>query len=169
MLSSTTRTSTALTPPGASRFRLAWDGGSVRGGFPTVPFRMRDPLRVSSAREHREEGAALARRALDADGASLSLDDALRERESQPGPRILLRLARIELLELGEELADLFGPDADAGVLDLQTELARRRGTRADRDPPAFGRELDRVRDVVVENLLQLGRVRDHRVESGFD
>ena len=53
------------------------------------------------------------------------------------------------------------GRDPDAGVLDIDAEQGRTLGPDPDGDPPARRGELDRIRQVVVQNLLHTWRVGD--------
>ena len=62
------------------------------------------------------EQAALARPALDADAAIHHLDQALRDREPQPGTAVLPGGRGIGLGERTEHLVALFRGDADAGI-----------------------------------------------------
>ena len=112
-------------------------------------------------------------RLLTADRPALGLDDALGEREAETGARVLLGRARRRAAGTRRTAgARSSARDADAGVLHLDAEL-RRRPPASPRSahPPALGRELDRVRQVVVQDLLELGRVEhtplDDRVDRG--
>src|ERR1051326_3993997 len=62
------------------------------------------------------ERAAFAHFALDADPAAMQLDQAARERESQPRSFILPACGRVELGKLLEQLRLIFRRDPNAGV-----------------------------------------------------
>src|SRR5262245_42916158 len=82
--------------------------------------------RVGGRRQLDREGAAGARRAVDADRPPHGLDQALRER--QPETRALDRGGLgAESIEWPEELPELLGCDAGTGVGDLDAQAARRR------------------------------------------
>src|SRR5262245_532913 len=66
--------------------------------------------------EREVEGAAGARRAFDADGAAVLLDDALADDQAESGAAGLARRRRIELGELLEQLGQVLGGDALAVV-----------------------------------------------------
>src|SRR5581483_8685697 len=107
-----------------------------------------------------EDGAARVR-APEGDAASLGFHDSLGERQAEARALILLCRAGIELLELDEETALVVEVDADARILDLQSERVRSLGASADRNQAAVGRELDGIREIIVEHLLELHRVAD--------
>src|SRR3569623_773961 len=80
-----------------------------------------------------------------------------------------LARAALELLELDEQPAEIVGRDADAGVLDLEPEQLVALGHEPDDDAAAVGRELQRVRQVVVRHLLEPRRIEKDALESGRD
>src|ERR1700754_1419884 len=93
----------------------------------------------------RERGA-LADFGLDADFAAVEFDELARDVEAEPRPLLAARGARAGLRVLVEDVVQVFARDADACVLDGDADeraLARRAPTYA----PAFGRELQSVRD----------------------
>src|ERR1051326_6155388 len=95
------------------------------------------------------EGAALSGRALHGDRAAVQLDEALRQRETQPSP--FARALPTDLAELLEDLLLILGRDADARVAhrDAHGAVLARRG---DLDAAAIRREFHRVREQVVEH-----------------
>jgi hypothetical protein len=78
-----------------------------------------------------------------------------------------------DLLELHEEPLEIVGLDAGAVVLDLEAEAVGPLGHDPDLDLAALGGELERVREEVVEDLLEARRIEDdlaHRgIERGVD
>jgi hypothetical protein len=86
------------------------------------------------------------------------LDDRLRDRKAEAGPRnrVLLRAGAAE--EPLEELVLLLGRKPEPGVLDLDDGRVVDR-LQPDLDPPAGRGELERVRDEVVENLREPGAI----------
>ena len=82
---------------------------------------------------------------------------------------MLLAHGLIELLELLEELRLTFGRNADPRVLDRQPEVVAAGGIDPDGDETTLGRELERVREIVVENLLETRRVHDGRLNLRGD
>src|SRR5205823_6952880 len=105
-----------------------------------------------SPRQYGEEHAAHPRRAAHPDPSALRLDDPPGEGQPEPGARVLLGRACVELAELHEQLVDVLGANADAGVLHLDAELPGALLPDTDRDAPFLGRELEGVREVVVED-----------------
>ena len=75
-------------------------------------------------------------------------------------PACFFASAGVELLELDEQPVEVLGRDADARVLDLEPEGRPRLGQDA-RDRPCrpSGVNLMRVRQVVVEHLLEPRRI----------
>src|SRR6478609_3335403 len=90
-------------------FRLAALSSTIKMGSPDIAT-SRNPRQLHPKR------AALAELALDADAAPLRLGDALGQSESQPGTRVLLGRASVELLEFDEQAVGIFGTDSDARV-----------------------------------------------------
>src|SRR5439155_1099619 len=76
---------------------------------------------------------------------------------------------RIELLEFDEEPVEVLWADADAGILYLEAEARVALSPYSNGDVTLVRRELQRVRQVVVEHLLQLGRIDHDPVDSGID
>ena len=105
--------------------------------------------------EHRGEDRPGRDGGPDADASALGFDQPFRERQSEAGARILLGRARVELLERDEEPADVGRGDADPCVLNLEAESVRPFRNRADGDAPILGRELEGVREIVVEDLFE--------------
>ena len=87
----------------------------------------------------------------DRDRAALHLDNALRDREAEPGAALLAGVRAVDLLELLEDLAVVRGGDAGAGIAHRQHGIAVL-GGRPDRDLACIG-ELDRVADEVEQHL----------------
>src|ERR1700730_7146718 len=110
-------------------------------------------------RQDREEGRTFPGTALDADPPTPRFDDPLREREAEAGTGIFLRGARIELLELDEKPPNVLGLDPDSGVFDFEAKFLFSFSTRAHEDARFIGGKLQSVGEIVVENLLQFGRV----------
>ena len=88
----------------------------------------------------------------------MQFDQPLREREAQARPFVLPRQGRVHLAELLEERGQVFRGDPDPRVGDadhhgfpVQPPI--------DRDAAAGVRELDGVREQVIEDLLQLQRI----------
>ena len=101
--------------------------------------------------------------------AALRLHQAAGQRQAQAGALVLLAVAVVELLEFDEQPRQIVGGDADAGVLDLDAEGQRPGSAGTQRDPTAFGRELDGVGQVVVEHLLEACRVEHQAVQRRID
>src|SRR5215472_5714676 len=87
----------------------------------------------------------------------MQLDELAGERQPEPGALHLL-LGRPHLTELLEDGLLVLRRDAHASVADgyLHTAVGRR---RANLDPTAFWRELDRVREQVQQHLFDLAFV----------
>src|SRR5688500_1876618 len=98
--------------------------------------------------------AALARRRAHADRAPLRLDEPPRQCQAEARALVPLRRTTIELLKLDEQAPEVRGLNADAGVFDLEPKLLCAVGHGSNRDASTFGRELERVRHVVVCDLL---------------
>src|SRR5215813_8847159 len=71
---------------------------------------------VDPARQDRREHAAGAELARHLDAPAVLLDDPLGQREPEAGALVALRRARVDLLELDEQLRHVVLRDADAGV-----------------------------------------------------
>ncbi len=82
---------------------------------------------------------------------------------------MLLRRPGLELLELHEQAAQVLRPDARPGVLHLEAEELLAFGRGADSHQPALRGELERVGEVVVEHLLQSGRIHHHAPDGRID
>ena len=101
------------------------------------------------------EGRALAWRALDLDAAAHPLDDALGDGEAQAGAAELARGAAIGLLEFVEDARLLSGRNADAGVANLEDDLACiRAGLDDDANAAGLG-ELDGVAGKIEQHLAE--------------
>jgi hypothetical protein len=139
--------------------------GVVRGG--------RGPRGVEAQRE--PEPAAAPRRAFDADRPAHQLHKLLRDRKAEAGTAELARGGAVRLAEALKEPVERLGRDADAGVADLDTQLARAvpADRMVERDAHAsVRRELDGVADDVRQHLAEPGRVADHllrQVRRRFD
>ena len=142
----------------------------------------RDARRRVDLRQVEREGAALARRARPGGSRRRSRRDELAaDRQAQAGAAVLAAGAAVGLLERLEDDLLLVGRDADAGVASPRTRA--RRGARlsvvvvrapARRAPAAIVerhlalvRELERVRQQVLEDLLQALGVGGHRRAAG--
>ena len=84
------------------------------------------------------ERAAHAEFRAHADGAALRFDDPLREREAQSCSLVVLRRARIQLLEFDEQAVEVVLLDADAPILDFDAEMVRALGADPHFDAAAF-------------------------------
>src|SRR5690242_11335804 len=118
-----------------------------------------------ATRQYRPKNAARTGLARDADAAALSLDDPSRQREAETGSLMASAGRRIELQKLGEQPGQIFGADAVAIVFDFEPEPLVTVGTHPDRDVRAVAAELDRIRNVVVENLPQPGGIEHDLVQ----
>src|SRR5262249_40141169 len=110
-------------------------------------------------RKHRVEDAPAPRLAVEAHRTALRFGEAAGQREPQPRAPVLLRGATLELLEVDEQAPDVLLRDADTAVLDLDAESVRALGPRSHHDAAALGRELEGVREVIVEDLAETRRV----------
>ena len=122
--------------------------------------------------------AADPRLAVHPDAASHQLDQALRDRQSQPRPAVSPSGRGVRLLERLEDQRLLVRRDADAGIADVKMQRDRRRGDDATavqcriavlrtadiQHDLAAMRELDRVADQIDHDLPQASRVPDERV-----
>src|SRR5689334_9159960 len=93
-------------------------------------------------RQKNRKRAALSRAAFDADAAALELHDLLGQGEPKPGASVATRGARIELLELDEQLFEVIRADADPGVANSQAQIPVAVLIGADMHLAAFIREL---------------------------
>jgi hypothetical protein len=108
------------------------------------------------------EDRAFAGPALHPDLASEPLGDVGADGEAEPPAAAVLAEVRFDLDEGAEELGLLFGRHAGAGVLDLEAQPRPAVLAGAFRDAQrdrAFGGELDRVAEEVVEHLLEPDRI----------
>ena len=121
-------------------------------------------LAAGTAVQHQMEHAAHARRAAHADAAALRLHQPARQRQAQAGALVLLAHSRRRAA--GTRRTGAAGrpprcrcrcPRPRCGSAAAPSASARTA------DPAALGRELDGVRQVVVEHLLQPRRV-EHQV-----
>src|SRR5262249_7703452 len=115
-------------------------------------------------RDREGEARPLAERRGDLDLAAVELDEALDDREAEPGALLALGRLAAALLVAAEELREVLGRDPLAGVLDGDLDL-RAEAADLDRDHVALARELDRVRDEVVEHLRDPLGIEAHRLE----
>ena len=119
---------------------------------------------------HRKpEGAADAGRAFDADGAAHPFGEAFGNHQPEAGAAVLARRRAVGLFKRAEQPAQRFGRDADAGILHFEAHqrvrfaLVQRQGTQRHR--AALG-ELDGVRRIVEQGLLQTHRIAAQRVRK---
>src|SRR5882672_8433826 len=75
---------------------------------------------------------------------------------------MLLGGSCIKLLELDEQLAHVFVRNPDSRILYLQAEARTAFRLRSHDDATTLGGELQRIGDIVVENLLEAGGVEHH-------
>ena len=107
------------------------------------------------------EARALARRAVDLDAAAHPLDDAPRDRKAEAGAAELAGRAGVGLLELVEDAGLLLRRDADAGVANLEHDLAGARpGLDHDADAAGLG-ELDGIAGEIEQHLAEPRGVAD--------
>ena len=110
------------------------------------------------------EDAAGARRAFDADGAAHAFDQAAADRQAEAAAAEAAGDRAVDLGELGEQLAQCFRGDADAGVGDREAEPDGRAlgADQPDRQAHrAGGGELDAVAEQVEQHLAQAVGVAD--------
>src|SRR2546423_14328126 len=101
------------------------------------------------ARQDREEDTSLPGGTLHADPTSLGFDQTPGQGEAQARSLILLGHARIELLELDEEVPQVFGLDADARIHHLQAEGVLPFPSQPDGHLSLFGCEFDGIGEIV--------------------
>lgn len=85
----------------------------------------------------------------------LRFDQALGEREAEPYAAMELGVARLELMKLDEQALLLLGRDADASILDLDPQVVFAGWREAHLHPSTFVAELECVRKVVEQHLLE--------------
>src|SRR5712692_10892103 len=121
----------------------------------------------SRDRQRKAERAALTHFAAHPDRSAVQLDELATERQAQAGP-FLLRRARPDLAELLEDDALIFRGDTNPGVPHryLHTSVPRR---RLNRDPTPFRGELDRIRQEIQQDLLDLPLIRLDRGHSSVN
>ena len=107
---------------------------------------------------------------MQADFPAQQLGQFLGNRQSQTGSFVLARQSvalprdRCPLPKLLEDALLIFQRDADSGVFDDQGETARLAQFASNLNSPAFGGELDRVRQQVAQDLLELAEIlQQHR------
>src|SRR4051812_21185788 len=103
---------------------------------------MRAALRESE-RQLDEESGPLADLRLGPEVAAVLLGDLAADAQAAAGP------------EARDELPELFFGDSRTGIPHGEADVARARAPGADFDDAAGGRELDRVRDEIVQEPLQ--------------
>ena len=106
-------------------------------------------------RKHHAECGAASHGTVDADLPAVQLDEALGQCKPKPGAFRLPTAVLAELLELLEERRLVLRRYADARVFDRDFHLVGI-DLRRHVDSPAVGRELDRVREQVEQDLLTL-------------
>ncbi len=130
----------------------------------------RERLREGEA--HREGRAAPEARARRRDGAAVEPHERAHDAEPEAHPALGAIERALRLSEGLEDAAEGVRVDAHARVGDAQDGLAVI-GARldADRDPPARGRVLERVREQVVDDLLEAHAIAEHEDGSarGFE
>src|SRR4029453_10409759 len=147
-------------------FRFWTLSSTIRIGSPaTSASLVRAPLAPHVARhgagKNCGKGAALRRRAAHRHPTAMRFGDPFRQCQSQARTLIPFRRAAVELLELDEQLPELFRGDTDAGILHIDAEERRAVGADPYDNAPARRSELDRIRQVVVEDLFDAPRVHD--------
>src|SRR5579859_94755 len=116
-------------------------------------------LHAIARQQHGDPGAGV-RPAGDLDRAAVQFDEAAGERQAQPGAGVAPRQRAVDLDERIEDPVEIAFGDADAAVGHDQLQALVGPGNRADADPSAGRRELDRVGDQVQQHLLELGLIR---------
>ena len=105
-----------------------------------------------------DEARAVAGRALDPDRAAHQLDDALGDREAEPGAAVATRCRAVGLGEFLEQPLDLFGRHADARIANREAQrlgaVVARFECDRELDVAAVG-ELHRIRQQVAQHLAQ--------------
>src|SRR5678816_1718507 len=101
------------------------------------------------------------------DLSAVQFDELATERQAQTGA-LLLRRARSDLTELLEDDPLIFRGDANPGVPDryLDTSVSL---CRLNSDPAAFRRKLNRIRQEVQQDLLDLPLIRPDCGHSGVN
>src|SRR5262245_31939587 len=96
--------------------------------------------------------------ALDLDRRFVGVDDRLHDRQAEAGALDVAPLRLLGAIHAVEQVAQIGLVDADAGIGDPEPQAV---ALMLDRDlyAAALGRELDRVRDQVLEDLAQAVRV----------
>src|SRR5262245_45837370 len=102
--------------------------------------------------------------ALDPDPPAMQLDELPAQGKAQPGA-FLLRRADPHLTKFLEDSLQVFRRDSDPRIADRHLDRSVNR-RRANVNPPARRRELDRVRQQIQHELLDLPLVRPHIAES---
>src|ERR1700674_1772974 len=111
--------------------------------------------RAGPKRELDREGGPLVRGALEVDRAAVQLHQLLGQGQPEPGARVLPVTGALDLVEGAEDLVlDILG-DPDTTVLDRDPKNRALNGG-LEADFPRRRRELDGVRQQVVEDLLEL-------------
>src|SRR5581483_3833324 len=112
------------------------------------------------------ERRAAAGLAVDPDAAAHHFAQALADREPQAGAAVVARRARVDLAEALEQLRDLVGRNADAGVAHGEMEFVAvaivERPHRHLHGDLALARELHRVVEVIREHLAHAPAVAEH-------
>ena len=134
---------------------------------------------VVSDRQVQREAAALARRALDRDLAAEQATDLAADRQTEARAAVLAAGGAVGLLERFEDHAQLVGGDADAGVGDRKgddgraralsasfRDSSRRSRARCSAPRRRWSRELERVRQQILQDLLQAFLVGDDRARQ---
>src|SRR3954471_10556691 len=111
------------------------------------------------------KGGALAEGAVEPHLAAVQLDEAACKGKAEAGALGLARVIAPDLLEFLENRGMVLRRDADAGVLHRDFYLAVE-SLRRDVDLAAVGRELDRIRQQVDHDLLELALVGAESAEA---
>ena len=96
-------------------------------------------------------------------------DDALGQSQGQTGTGIFFVLTIVELLELVEQLVEIFAANTDAGVFDLDAELIRRLWPRAHDDATLRLGEFDGVGKIVIKHLPKASRIGEDLGEGSVE
>ena len=109
------------------------------------------------------EAAALSRHTRRSGQASVQMRDGRDEREAKPGPSVLrARARRIGAIERLEEMRQVSSGDARPRILHGEAHAVPGKGVEPHLDPAAHGRELQRVREQVIDQATDELGIDEH-------